>query len=174
MAATKDPTKNTAPVSDALVIAGAPDARDWEKEETGFAPYWTPGEGKVFFGRVTGRDERDPDFVRYSIQLEQDSLECHTGPKEDQTPITVRKGDTFNVSVYVQLDKLFNEYMECGLFPVMRIQSLKEAKTSTAGQTCWIFDLRVSPADRKALKTYRAEKAKVMAEARSERQAMQA
>ncbi len=164
-----DPTKTTAITS----VAGAPDASNWEKEETGFAPYWKPLAGKAFFARPIGRDDRDPEFVRYQMKLEQDELACQSGPKEDATDVLVKKGDTFTVSVYVQLDDKFNEYMECGLFPIVRCEALREAKTSKPGQTCWIFDLRVSPEDKKKLAAFRQEKAKSMAAAASERKAIQ-
>lgn len=179
MASAKDTatpaSRNTAPVSTApLAIAGAPDATDWEKEETGFAPYWSPGPGKAFFARVTHRDEgNEKDFVRIGLVLEQDELLCFSGPKEEQVEVNVKRGDPFNMSVYYQLDNKFNEYMESGLFPVMKITALREVKTSTPGQTCWQFDLRVSPADKALLKQFRAEKAKAMAAARSERAALQ-
>jgi hypothetical protein len=165
----KDPTKSTAIVP----VAGAPDATNWEKEETGFAPYWKPEAKKVFFARPIGRDDRDPDFVRYQMKLEQDELACQSGPKDDATDVIVKKGDTFTVSVYVQLDDKFNEYMECGLFPIVRCEALREAKTSKPGQTCWIFDLRVSPDDKKKLASYRRERAQSMAAAASERKAIQ-
>lgn len=172
MAITKNVT-NPAPIS-SVSPAGAPDTTGWMKEQTGFAPYWTPSEGKLFFGRVVSRDERDPEFVRYLIQLEQDELACQSGPKDDPTDVIVRKGDTFTVSVYVQLDGLFNEYLESGIFPLVCCKALKEVKTKTAGQTCWTFDLRVNPQEGKKLLAYRQEKAQVMAAARTERAAIQA
>jgi hypothetical protein len=170
MAATKTAPANTAPVN---TPAGAPDATGWIKEETGFAPYWSPEAKKFFFAKCVGRDERDPEFVRYLMECAQDELPCKSGPKEESVDITVRNGDKFTISVYTQLDNLFNEFMESGLFPIMRCEAVKEVKTKTPGQTCWIFDVRVSPEDRKQLSGYRAEKAQLMAQTRSERAAIQ-
>jgi hypothetical protein len=170
MASTKtDVTKSTSTVA----IAGAPDASNWEKEQTGFDPYWNPGEKKIFFGRVVSYDDTDPDFIRYKIRCEQDTLECKQGAKEEAVDIVVQKGDTFTVSSYKQLDNKFQEYLESGINPVFKCEAVKEVKTKTVGQTCWIYDLRVSPTDMKLLKTFRAEKEMILATGRAERRAMQ-
>ena len=149
-----------------------PDFSKWETEQTGFDPYWTPAEGKFFFGHPVSRDDSDPDFVRYRFKSLM-TLQCHTGPKEEQEPVTVKPGEYFSVSVYYALDPKFNEYMESGLFPAIRVEAIKEVKTKKPGQTCWKFDLKISPDDRKRIDSYRKEKAQLMAEKRAERAALQ-
>jgi hypothetical protein len=168
----KTAAANPAPMKGAAAD-GEIDTSNWEKEETGFAPYWTPAPGKKFLATPMGRDDRDPEFVRYQMRLEQAELECQSGPKDDPTPVIVKKGDTFTVSVYTQLDDKFNEYMESGIFPILQCIALKEVKTKTVGQTCWTFDLRVSPTDKQKILGFRKEKAMAAALAESERKAIQ-
>lgn len=130
----------------------------YEKEQTGFAPYWNPEPGKMFAGRVVGRDATNPEFVRYLIQAGIDT-DCMRGSKlkETDTPETVKKGDAFTISVYHALKDKFDDYLVSGQMPFIICKALKEVPTSTAGQTVWTWDLRLSPENKKAIQEWRAK-----------------
>lgn len=146
----------------------------WVDEQIGFAPYWKPEPGKVFIARPVSIDERDPEFVRYQMQCEQVAIECQRGPADGAETVTVNPGEQFSLSVYTQLAGVFNFYMESGIYPVCRVEALKEQKTSKPGQTVWMFKLQVTPADKARLEAARKENTKAQLADRNERAAMSA
>lgn len=130
----------------------------YEKEQTGFCPYWNPEEGAMFAGRVVGRDATDPDFVRYLIQAGVD-VPCKRGSKRKETDedVVVTKGDNFTVSVYYALKDKFDDYLVSGRMPFVICKALKEIPTAKSGQTVWTWDLRLSAEDKKAMTEWRAK-----------------
>jgi hypothetical protein len=128
----------------------------WEEEQTGFPPYWNPGEGKSFRGIVIARDVRDPDFVRYHIRSTQEDLECAIGPAVDAEPVKVTKGEIFTVSEYSSLP--LSDLLGLEIMAV----ALKQVPTKKAGQSRWVWKLFLPKESRKALDTRRAESAKLL------------
>lgn len=130
----------------------------YEREQTGFAPYWEPKPGAMFAGRVIGRDATDPDFVRYLIQAGVDTP-CKRGSKIKETTeeVVVPKGDSFTISVYYALKDKFDDYLVSGRMPFIICKAVKEVPTSKSGQTVWTWDLRLSPEDKKAMTEWRAK-----------------
>ena len=137
-------------------VSGVPNFDKWVEEQVGFAPYWNPEPEKWFFARVVARDERDPEFVRYLMQAGM-PLNCKRGPADDAEDVAVKPGEHFSFSVYHSLRDTFDFYLETGLSPFLRVQSIKEVKTKTTGQTCWTWKVLVSPQDKKILEKKREE-----------------
>lgn len=125
-----------------------PDFATWEEEQVGFAPYWNPEKDKWFYARIIEKDERDPEFVRYLMQAGVDTP-CKRGPAEGAEDVMVKKGEYFTISVYFSLQDLFDLYLETGIRPFMKVVAKDTTKTSTAGRTCWLWTLLVSPETKK-------------------------
>ena len=147
-------TKNTAPVTSKQEIA-VPEG--WEKEATGFPPYWSPEPGKMFKGRVISFDrdeENDGAFPRFTI-LATSPAQCARGPADDQVEVQVNAGELFNVSSYVQLP--LENYLGCEV-----LVRAKDQRPLAGGRTTWDFDLMCSPETKRLV----AERqAKLLAEA---------
>lgn len=71
-------------------------------EEVGFPPYWNPGIGKAFKATVMGRDDRNPDFIRYRL-LALSPVICAKGPSDDAEEVLVNEGEFFTCSAYAAL-----------------------------------------------------------------------
>src|SRR5688500_4170909 len=82
-----------------------------ESEQIGFAPYWKPEEKKSIICRVSARDERDPEFKRYLVQVEQ-TTPCKGGPVENAEDVIVKKGEHCSLSVYYALAEPFDFLLE--------------------------------------------------------------
>lgn len=142
-----------------------PDFSNWTKEQIGFAPYWTPEEGKWFLGVMTDKDLRDPNFIRLQFQALA-VTPCQRGPNDAQNErhekVIVDVNDHFSMSVYAGIKELFEEY-EGMPFPVpVRVTALRKSKTKE-GQDFWNFEVIVSPETRKILNAHRAEAKKLKA-----------
>ena len=145
--------------------APAIDTSDWQKEKVGFDPYWTPDTGKTLIATLIGRDDRAKDFVRYQFMSATD-LECQRGPgdaeKEGHEKVTVKAGDTFNVSVYHALEEPFDRFIafaeDTGKAVTIKLTCTGE-KPTTAGKTVWLWDCLVPPAIKAALNAWRKEHA---------------
>ncbi len=132
---------------------------DWTSEAVGFAPYWSPEEGKQFIGRPVHKDESAEDFIRYVMQAGVD-LDCFTGPAEDAVAIKVNKGAFFTISVYHSLQGLFDLYLESGLKPWMKVTAGKKVKTKTPGRSVFQWDVQVSKKDKGEADAYRLSRRK--------------
>jgi len=131
-----------------------PDTTGWVVDSGGgFPPYWTAEPGKKIFARPLARDERDPKFPRYLLQALM-TIECAAGPKKDQEPVTVKKGEKFTCSVYAALH--LEDYM--GMDIVIEVLPMAESKST--GYEYWDFKVHVSPENAKVLQAKRAEIAK--------------
>jgi len=151
MAKPKEETKNVMTQNQIATPDG------WETEQTGFPPYWSPEEGKMFKGKVIGYDpdtENDGAFPRFTI-LATAPAQCARGPADDQVEALVNSGELFNVSSYVQLP--LENYM--GFEVLVKAKTQRDIKQ---GRTTWDFELRCSP-DTKRLVADR--QAKLLAEA---------
>ena len=155
---------------------GSYDLSEFEEEQVGFAPYWTPSEGKFFLAKVKGIDAQDPEFLRFTFEAATDTA-CQRGSKTTGTieDVNVKPGETFSCSVYYQLRNLFEEVLLSGIDAVIRVQALREVPTSKKGQTCWQFGVMLPKTERAQLHAYRAKVAALkMKEEREARQFEQA
>jgi|SRR5215472_14779384 len=73
-----------------------------EEQASSFPPYWQPGLGKGFVGRVVDLDARDPEFLRYVIEAAKPTI-CGIGPVSNGEVVTVGIGERFTLSVYKSL-----------------------------------------------------------------------
>jgi len=147
-------------------VDGLPDFSKWEEEQVGFAPYWSPAEEKWFLAQVFARDDRDPDFIRYLMRAGM-LIPCKRGAGEDAEDIAVKPGGFFTISVYTSLRDTFDFYLESGIRPFVRIEAIKEVPTKKTGQTCWTWNVKVSPTDKKKLEFARKEKATLLLKEKS-------
>lgn len=125
----------------------------YEEEQVGFPPYWSPEEGgQRFSGIPIARDDKDPEFVRYTLIADR-VIHCKKGPAEDAEQVIVRPGERFSVSEYASLPlaELFG-------LPMMAVATHK-SKTSTPGQSVWNWKLFLTPESKKQLHARRAEAA---------------
>lgn len=132
----------------------------WVEEQTGFPPYWNPelaNPGEVckrFQGIVIGKDDRDPDFIRFVLKATK-TIMCGEGPKDDKADIEVQEGQYFSVSDYVALP------LEKYIGHEVLVMSVSKRKID-GGKSLWKWRLMVSPETRKAIA---AAEAKMLAEA---------
>lgn len=132
----------------------ADDTRDldfgaWDEEPTGFPPYWTPVEGRKILARPIAKDENDPDFPRY-VLVAGAPVPCEQGSADEKKPVTVKKGELFTCSVYGGLP--LDRYMGVEVGIVCRGK-----KAIPGGKSLWVFQLFVSPDQKKVLEAKRAE-----------------
>lgn len=143
--------------TDELRSDGLPaDFANWETEKLGdFPPYFQPEEGLMFYATAVGVDYEDPEFHRIIFQAEAD-VECYRGPKDDQEPVTVKKGELFTCSAYDILSKQvgFLIMLQSGI--VLKCVEKKQSKANPK-QSYWTFELKVSPNDKKRLQAFRYE-----------------
>jgi hypothetical protein len=165
-------------VKNPTIEKGMPDFDKWSEEQVGFAPYWKPAEGKWFFGMPIAIDMRDPKFVRYQFIAGADTP-CQRGPSDEEDErseaVTVKKGETFSLSVYYSLRDVFDQYLQFGSDtekPILcRVDAVRTVPTKNQPK-CWQFKVRVSPEQKKELTAWRAKNVKVLA-AGSERPALE-
>lgn len=160
------PTAKAADPKNAKAPPTAPEAfelpnfDEWEKEQVGFAPYWSPDTDKWFYGSVQARDERDPEFVRYLCKALM-PMTVQRGPAEDAEKIDIKPGEYFSISVYYSLAEPFDFILEHfvlkGIEVPMRIKALKSVKTKKVGQTCWTWEMLLPKEMKKALAEKRNE-----------------
>jgi hypothetical protein len=168
-------TEPTNEVKNPTIEKGMPDFDKWSDEQIGFAPYWKPEVGKWFFGMPIAIDMRDPKFIRYQFVAGADTP-CQRGPSDEDDErseaVTVKKGETFSLSVYFSLRDMFDQYLEYGAQtgkPVLvRVDALRTVPTKNQPK-CWQFRARVSPEQKKELTAWRAKNVKVLPAAAAER-----
>ncbi len=142
--------------------------KDWEKEQTGFPPYWKPkAEGDLFFGKPILKDERNPEFERYVVQATKFPVVCQQGPADDADIIVVRPGDYFTCSVWaaLPLDEFID--IEC---VVMAEKTRKLPGTDESGgvpRKLWTWNVKMTKESRLLVRERRQETAKALAEART-------
>ncbi len=152
--------KSTAPVSG--TNANGIDTSNWEKEQTGFAPYWEPGEGLSFLATPVAIDLRDPKFPRIQF-VARETIECFTGSalQGKQESVMVQAGEIFNVSEYHALRDLLTGYLtfgaKTGIAIVCKVTALDKVPTKEVGKTVWRWDVRVSPEQKKLIAAFRLE-----------------
>lgn len=108
-----------------------------QKEQVGFHPYWPTEEGKKFFGKVISFDDKDQDFLRWTIQASC-THDCLTGKKDDAEKVQVKAGEFFNVSDYFGLP--LGKYL--GHEVLVTCKRSKELKNN---KSVWIWDVEVTP-----------------------------
>lgn len=156
-------TKNAA--ATASPPGGPVDTSTWEKEQVGFDPYFVIEKGKRVVAAIIGFDGSDPTFHRYQFMAAEE-MTCQRGPNDDDAEnhelVTVKEGETFNLSSFYSLVKPLNEYLayssETGIGVVVSLTCTGSTKTQ-AGKNVWLWDLRVSPDQKKALMAWRKKKA---------------
>lgn len=107
-----------------------------QKEQVGFHPYWSPEVGKKFMGTVISYDDKDEDFIRWTIQAAC-THNCQTGKKDEAEAVTVKAGEFFNVSDYHGLP--LGLYLGCEV-----LATVKAEKALKGNKTVWIWDLQVT------------------------------
>ncbi len=170
MAATKDTARRgEATAAPAEVEIRNPTATqnydEYEKENIGFDPYWTPSEGKWMAAVPFARDNADIKFNRFRFMAMEDTP-CQRGPGDEDNDrhekVMVPKGETFSTSVYAQLEKVLNEYLsfssDTGVAVKLRITCTHWVKTEQQPK-CWQFKVDIAKDSKKALTEWRAKKA---------------
>lgn len=115
----------------------------WEVEQTGFPPYWNPGEGKAFKGVVIGLDNKDESFQRFALRATS-PLMCQRGPADESEEVLVKPGEYFSVSAYAALP--LEKYIGVEVYVAVKgKRKLQDAKT------LWEFTVMISPESRKIL-----------------------
>lgn len=140
-----------------------PNFANWEELQTGFAPYWNPEPNSWIFAQIAEKDERQEDFTRYLLRAGVDT-KCKRGPADNAEDVIVKKGEYFTISVYFALQGLFDLFLETGLSPWLRIESVAKVKTKTPGQTTWTWKIMCSPEDRKKIEA-KKEQLRMMSDA---------
>jgi hypothetical protein len=141
--------------------------KDWEREQTGFPPYWKPKHiGDLFFGKPILKDERDPAFPRYVVQATKFPVVCQQGPADDADMLIVRPGDYFTCSVWaaLPLDDFFDIEV-CAVAENSRKLPPNEASDNRP-RNLWTWNVKVTKESRKLIQTRRAEAAKLLRESR--------
>jgi hypothetical protein len=131
-------------------------------ENIALPPYWKADEEALeqgipqgFYASLVGYDDRDPHFPRYVLRNESSKpLACKRGPADEADDVSVGKGEHFTCSVYEGLP--LGDYAH---LPVA-VYVKDKVKTSKAGQTVWIWGMKVTPEVRKILDARKAEAAK--------------
>jgi hypothetical protein len=120
-----------------------PDFDQFIRHKTGFAPFWTPEEGKMLYGIPYEIDDKDPKFVRIMFRSLM-TLTCGSGSEKSGNfeEVIVRKGEIFAISDYDNIhDALFFFVNECD-FPVPVYIRAERKVPTKSGQEVWKFDLR--------------------------------
>lgn len=139
------------------------DTSDWQKEQVGFDPYWKAAEGKSFIATFLRFDGTDPKFHRYQFMALTD-MECQRGPGDEEDDrhekVTVKPGETFNISEYHSLIRPLQEYVsfseDTGVAVTMRLTCGKSVETKS-GNDVWLWTLEVPPKVKAALSAWRKE-----------------
>lgn len=129
-----------------------------QKAGSGFPPYWTPGEEKMFVGAFVDVDTRDPEFIRYTV-IAAHKVVCHRGDVDNQEEVIVQAGEPFSLSSYHTLP--LDEYLGLGNVAVKCIDKQKLRN----GHTLWRWKVNTTPAQMKELARIRMEKNKAALEA---------
>ncbi len=156
--------KNTAPNSYANPTVNdeeEPDFSTWDKEQTGFAPYWEPAEGLSAFASAVALDMNDPEQPRFLLRNEGKELRCFQGSKlkKQQLEVMVKKGENFTISVYHSISSLLETYLASGLHVRFKLTAVEKVPTSTTGREVWKWDLVVDPAVRAQLAMFKTKAA---------------
>jgi len=152
-------------------LGGIPDDADLVSENVGFDPYWEPGENERMYGSVVGWDAADPEFIRITFIAEA-PVRCFKGPKDDQEEVIVQKGERYNMSSYVQLEKLFAEYLDYAaegiLIPiVVKAEGFSDEKSRKTGKPWRLWSVQVTKDTRAMLNKLRSNRAKNLSAAKA-------
>ncbi len=142
--------------------------KDWEREQTGFPPYWKPkAAGDLFFGKPVLKDMRDPNFERFVVQATKFPIVCQQGPAEDADVVIVRPGDYFTVSVWAALPlEDFIDIEACVMAETSRkLPGNEESKG--VPRNLWGWNVRVTPESRVLIRARRQETASALREGRT-------
>lgn len=120
-----------------------PELAGFVEEQISFPPYWTPEEGKSFYGMVVDVDTNDPQFTRYVVQAYMPTP-CERGDKHNKEDVTVQKGEFFTLSAYAGLP--LDRYVGFAVFV-----TATGRREIGQPQPMWEFTLKISPEDRKVL-----------------------
>jgi hypothetical protein len=129
---------------------------DYEEEQIGFPPYWKCNAvGDLFVGRIINLDLRDPDFERIVVQAGM-TTECSRGPVDEQVPVTIKKGEIFSVSLYGGLRNAVADFLVTD-DPII-VKCIGKQDTGQPSKM-YVWQVRVSPRDKKLIEARRAAKA---------------
>lgn len=123
----------------------------WEEEHIGFPPYWNPELGIKLVARVISLDMRDENFHRWVLQATRHNIKCAMGPAEDAEEVTVKPGELFTCSAYAGLPLDLFVGMEIMLNVKNKRKLSGNAVSGGVKRDLWVFEVKVSPADKKLL-----------------------
>lgn len=151
----REPTE----ITEESIAAEIPEG--WAEDAVGFPPYWNPGLGKHFTGVVMNRDDRDPEFIRYTIQATQ-PLECATGPADDAEIVMVNVGENFSCSAYaaLPLDSYFGFEIKVLCFKTRKLPG-NDASDNTP-RDLWQFKVLLPPDTKRLLDSVRKKEADIL------------
>jgi len=141
------------------------DTSTWEKEQVSFDPYFVIKENARFVATFVGRDDEAKNFVRYQF-LAMEHMKCQRGPNDAESDrreiVDVKPGETFNISSFVALAKLLDQYLnysdDTGKAVPIEVVCTGSTKTE-AGNDCWLWSARVPPKVKAELNAWRKEHA---------------
>lgn len=145
--------------------------KDWEREQTGFPPYWKPkAAGDLFLGKPILKDERDPNFPRFVVQATQFPIVCQQGPADGADIVIVRPGDYFTCSVWAALPlEDFIDIESC----VMAEHSRKlppNEQSDGRPRNLWTWNVKVTKESRLLVRERRQETANALKASRDMQQ----
>jgi hypothetical protein len=134
----------------------------YQSEQISFPPYWKPEVGKKFVALVVTLDDRDEKFMRYVLQSCH-PIPCEKGDKHNKEDVLVPKDEFFTMSVYAGLP--LDRYI--GFKVYVQVTGTRDVGQP---QDMFVFDLKLSPADKALLsEERRARAAKAIAAYRETR-----
>jgi hypothetical protein len=152
--------RNTAPNKDGT-LPHLPDFNEWEKEQTGLAPYWAPRkDGDFMYGCAVavedfgsfGKDDtgKRREGTRFMIRAMMPT-DCGRGPAVDAQRLIVEEGDYFTMSAWDGLGRHLDFFMTLPFDVPFRAVAVNKSQTQSMKEDgvtpreVWNWDLRVHP-----------------------------
>ena len=142
---------------------------DYEEEQIGFPPYWKcENVGDFFVGRIVNLDLTDPDFERIVVQAGM-TTQCSRGPVDEQVAVTIKKGEMFSISMYGGLRNAIADFLVTD-DPII-VKCIGKQDTNKPSKM-YVWQVKVSPRDKKLIENRRAARALKAVENDSEARAI--
>lgn len=113
--------------------------------QTSYPPYFEVEEGAAFRAKVLGKDDSDPEFIRWVLCAER-PVKCYRGSKKKNqaTEIIVQPGELFTIGEYVALR--LDKYVDS----VIGLKVKGKLEANTPAGFVWDFDVREAKDSRAA------------------------